>query len=136
MRKAKAFFVVCAGIFLLALSYHVGARSARAQATTLRVVGENYLVSGNTLYAVDGYSIHTLPIPGAPPLPVAPDNILVYAEGGVPGGYDVPGSAIVTLDGTVWGRYGTSGWTILGAISGGATPAQQRTLGQLKARYR
>lgn len=29
---AKRFFYVCAGIFLLALSYHFGARSAGAQA--------------------------------------------------------------------------------------------------------
>lgn len=29
---AKRFFYVCAGLFLLALSYHLGARSATAQA--------------------------------------------------------------------------------------------------------
>ena len=29
---AKKFFYVCAGIFLLALSYHLGARNAGAQA--------------------------------------------------------------------------------------------------------
>jgi hypothetical protein len=28
MVKARAFFFVCAGLFLLALSYHVGARTA------------------------------------------------------------------------------------------------------------
>jgi hypothetical protein len=32
MQKARAFFYVCAGLFLLALSYHLGARSATAQA--------------------------------------------------------------------------------------------------------
>jgi len=32
MQRAKAFFVVCAGIFLLALAYHLGAQSAAAQA--------------------------------------------------------------------------------------------------------
>jgi len=32
MPKARAFFYVCAGLFLLALSYHLGARSATAQA--------------------------------------------------------------------------------------------------------
>ena len=31
MHKARAFFFVCAGIFLLALAYHLGARSAGAQ---------------------------------------------------------------------------------------------------------
>jgi hypothetical protein len=32
MHKARAFFFVCAGLFLLALSYHLGARNAGAQA--------------------------------------------------------------------------------------------------------
>jgi hypothetical protein len=31
MHRAKAFFYVCAGIFLLAFSYHLGAQSANAQ---------------------------------------------------------------------------------------------------------
>jgi hypothetical protein len=31
MHKARAFFFVCAGIFLLALAYHLGAQSATAQ---------------------------------------------------------------------------------------------------------
>src|SRR5690242_20130166 len=34
MHRARTFFYVCAGIFLLALSYHLGARSAGAQAPT------------------------------------------------------------------------------------------------------
>jgi hypothetical protein len=32
MHKARSFFFVCAGIFLLALAYHLGAQSATAQA--------------------------------------------------------------------------------------------------------
>ena len=32
MQRARAFFLVCAGLFLLALSYHLGATSATAQA--------------------------------------------------------------------------------------------------------
>jgi len=31
MQRAKAFFFVCAGMFLLALAYHLGATSATAQ---------------------------------------------------------------------------------------------------------
>jgi uncharacterized membrane protein YkoI len=43
MQRAKSFFLVCAGIFLLALAYHFGATSATAQApgnsaVTARVV--------------------------------------------------------------------------------------------------
>jgi hypothetical protein len=47
MHKARAFFFVCAGIFLLALAYHLGARSAGAQAP------------GNPLVSGDGYAIYT-----------------------------------------------------------------------------
>jgi hypothetical protein len=32
MHKARAFFLVCAGFFLLALAYHLGARSAHGKA--------------------------------------------------------------------------------------------------------
>jgi hypothetical protein len=32
MQKAKAFFLVCAGLFLLALSYHLGATNVQGQA--------------------------------------------------------------------------------------------------------
>ena len=34
MYRVKAFFYVCAGLFLLALAYHLGARSAGAQANS------------------------------------------------------------------------------------------------------
>ncbi len=37
--RARSFFYVAAGIFLLALSYHLGARSAGAQASGTSVVG-------------------------------------------------------------------------------------------------
>ena len=33
MHKAKAFFLVCAGVFLLALAYHLGVRTTRAAST-------------------------------------------------------------------------------------------------------
>ena len=39
MHRARTFFYVAAGIFLLALSYHLGARTATAQAPGNPVVG-------------------------------------------------------------------------------------------------
>ena len=39
MQRAKAFFFVCAGVFLLALSYHLGSTSAGAQAPGNSAVG-------------------------------------------------------------------------------------------------
>ena len=38
MQRTKAFFYVCAGVFLLALSYHFGAASAQAQAPSNPIV--------------------------------------------------------------------------------------------------
>ena len=53
MQRAKAFYFVCAGVFLLALSYHLGAQSAGAQAPGNPVVGivEDGLNPGG-LYAI------------------------------------------------------------------------------------
>ena len=48
MHKARAFFYVCAGIFLLALAYHLGARTATAQ------VG-----SSNPVVAVESGNVYT-----------------------------------------------------------------------------
>lgn len=39
MQKAKAFFYVCAGMFLIALSCHLGARNASAQMGGTTAVG-------------------------------------------------------------------------------------------------
>ena len=39
MHKARAFFFVCAGLLCLAVAYHLGANSARAQAPGNPVVG-------------------------------------------------------------------------------------------------
>ena len=50
MYRAKAFFYVCAGVFLLALSYHLGARNAGAQAPGNPVVA--MAEHGTALWAV------------------------------------------------------------------------------------
>ena len=39
---AKRFVYACAGVFLLALSYHLGAKPVAAQANSLNVVGMSY----------------------------------------------------------------------------------------------
>ena len=58
---AKRFFYVCAGLFLLALSYHLGANSATAQAPGNSVVGVesamttyvNVVTANGDVYRVD-----------------------------------------------------------------------------------
>ncbi|TMQ70892.1 MAG: hypothetical protein E6K81_11410 [Candidatus Eisenbacteria bacterium] len=46
MVKGRAFFHVCAGLFLLALSYHLGARNATAQAAGGQVAAMAGISSG------------------------------------------------------------------------------------------
>ena len=46
MRQAKAFLVVCAGLFLLALAYHLGARSAGAEVGG-QIVGFTFTTGSN-----------------------------------------------------------------------------------------
>lgn len=51
MHRARAFFFVCAGIFLLALSYLLGARNARAQLPRSTVTDR---ITARALDIVDG----------------------------------------------------------------------------------
>jgi len=57
---AKPFFYVCAGILMLAISYHLGARSATAQAPANPVVAAGldavfvYTSNGDVYYTPDG----------------------------------------------------------------------------------
>ena len=48
MQKARAFFFVCAGIFLLALAYHLGARSATAQAPATKPAEAGFMLFQGT----------------------------------------------------------------------------------------
>jgi hypothetical protein len=74
MPTAKSFFYGCAGIFLLALSYHFGATSAGAQAPSNPVVateggyvftlnGDIYNRTGATAYAFIGNLFTGSPTP-------------------------------------------------------------------------
>ena len=61
MHKARAFFYVCAGLFLLALSYHLGARSAGAQqGSTPNADGRVERASGRR-----GAAVSVLPMSGS-----------------------------------------------------------------------
>jgi len=52
MHKVRAFFFACAGVLCLALAYHLGARSAGAQAPANPVVGIAGPMSGSALAAI------------------------------------------------------------------------------------
>jgi hypothetical protein len=66
MHRARAFFSVCAGVFLLALSYHLGARSAGAQAPGNPVVGLASDSNHDVLYAATANGdVYILPSPNS-----------------------------------------------------------------------
>ena len=134
MYKARAFFFVCAGLFLLALSYHLGARSAGAQAGG-SVEGATFTTSNDGLhvsFCVNRvlYASQQTPAGYWYPVPATPVT-------GVP----IPGTAAVVAtsptavllaNGDVYtASYGYGG-NLLGASP---TPAQSISIGQLKAKY-
>jgi len=133
MQRAKGFFFVCAGVFLLALSYHLAASSASAQ------IGA--LVQGASIQSIAPYTfpratacvnrvwrwmgesggLHTgsVPVPGAAPI-VATDPY-----------------GTVILENGDWLKFDGSSWVLIGnLVGGGPIPAKQESWGQLKARYR
>jgi len=131
MPRARAFFYVSAGILLLALSHHLGARSATAQALGFRVLGENgpFIAVGESVYEMDYYGWQPVP-PGSPggdvTLPPVPVSSLVLYLGG----------QAITQTGEGWIRDGNTGvWHSVGTPPG-VTPAQRQTFGQLKSDYR
>ncbi len=134
MHKARAFFFVCAGIFLLALAYHLGARSAHAQSdgTAWFFVGPDGYGSAYIVTAAGDYWMHT---PGLGWRPNVAGNLF----GGAAGGRTVvslQSRMLLTSTGEVW--YGNAGgpWVNAGVPPFGPTVARQETFGGLKARYR
>jgi hypothetical protein len=132
---AKRFFYACAGVFLLALSYEVGANHASAQtggviegAAIDWVTG---LPAGWRCSGVEGRMFHALePVGGRrydPPEPI-PGTAEIVAT-------DPAGFAVMLADGSVY-QYNNPGWTFEGSLLGGTTPAHSESWGEVKARYR
>ena len=135
MHKARAFFFVCAGIFLLAFAYHLGARSAGAQSAgtvegaditpgiqggwgeTVTFCVNRVLYQSEVNYAGNWWPVPAaavMSVPGTSPIVATSRNVVFLANGDVyryPVGY---------------------GGNLLGA---NPTPAQSISIGQLKAKY-
>jgi hypothetical protein len=141
MHKARAFFFVCAGIFLLALSYHLGARSAGAQSGGT-VEGASFIAPEqysspywSVSFVVDRvlYTSYQSPytkqwqIPAVPAFTV-PGTAPIAATSGIGQGQ----SFVLLANGDVYSGSGQYGGNLLG---GAPTPAQSISIGQLKAKY-
>ena len=119
---AKRFFYACAGLFLLALSYHLGASNAGAQSQTFRVLypGPLLIETGGQIYSLDapfGWRVWS------DPPPVLATSILAGK------------GPFITTDGTAWDKYANGEWRSY-PLPGQPTPALHESWGQLKARYR
>ena len=139
---AKKFFYVCSGICLLALSYHLGAGSARAQVgfgLTSATVQEHegYFAavgadrvphianrSGSNSAALDGVATMA-PVPGTA------EVIAVHRTG-----ISTPSAYAILSNGDVYCSLDGFGWTFSGNLTGAATPVTSTSWGKVKADYR
>jgi hypothetical protein len=129
--RARSFLHVSIGILALAAAYHLGARSAGAQA--------GYGIEAAASYDVPGFAYE-------PKLAVI--NRIVWELGGsgprqaVP--EPIPGTAraiavgvrgVVLENGEVW-SHDSGAWQLQGVFPVGPTPTQSESWGSVKARYR
>lgn len=127
MYRARAFFYVAAGVFLLALSYHIGARNAGAQSGVLieapsvqNSSQDNSCVVGRTFYWRFGLSIPD-PVPGS--------LRIIASASGPPN--------LMLENGDVYEYAGPPpSWLLRGNVLGAATPATRESFGAPKSRYR
>lgn len=134
---AKKFFYVCAGLLMLALSYHFGASAARAQMQgTLWYANrqDQYVavLTGRTIRWMrtdEAQSGELPPVPGS-------GEIVQFSVGNLCNGV-ADGQAILA-DGSVWVVHPCSTtWEPVGnLLSGVPTSTQQRSWGDLKMRAR
>jgi len=141
MHRARSFFYVCAGLFVLALAYHLGARNAGAQAPGSPVVA---------MEAIQGSRFHVMTANGDLYTSCCGTTPTWSFVGNVFGGA-APGSPVVAMsanEGRLFFAMTANGdlytsccgttptWSFVGNVFGGPVPAQRETFGALKSRYR
>jgi hypothetical protein len=133
MHKARSFFLVCSGIFLLALAYHLGAKSAQGQSPSTLLAMTDYPRAGSSAVALDkaggiyfGQSRQWSQVGSTPSTPAgiwsrpSTGEVFIPLENGDL--YRLEADWTLTYDSNVFG--------------GGPTPATQESWGGVKAKYR
>src|SRR5258705_3517527 len=136
---AKRFFFICAGVFLLVLSYQWGVTSATAQSGGTPAAGAfNNTFSGTILTFVIDRTFFTCVDDGAAFQPTQIDEPVPGSSPIVATGSAGGASEVYLANGDVYTRGNGPGlpWSFWGNVPGGATPAKLTSLGQLKARFR
>jgi hypothetical protein len=131
MDKARAFFYVCAGLFLLALSYHLGARNATAQSGVLEGAAIDAGAGGPMISAVLSRTFLTFYGWGPPnsiPEPIPGTSPIVATSA-------ANGTLVLLENGDIYGP-GSGSWELRGNILSGPTPAQRESFGAMKTLYR
>jgi hypothetical protein len=129
-RCGQEVLLPCAGLFLLACGYAVGARNAHGDGyTQIRWVGfwsSSHLVIATEggVWVLDDEQWRPASELGVAEPPVPPSQVVAYSEG----------TWLVSESGEGFIHRGT--WQSLGFIPKGPTPVKLESLGQLKARYR
>ncbi|HKQ57271.1 MAG TPA: hypothetical protein VJY35_05345 [Candidatus Eisenbacteria bacterium] len=132
MHRARAFFYVSVGVFLLALSYHLGARSAGAQGPLALLAMTDYPQLPWAAVALDkaggiyfGQNRQWSRIGTTPSVPTT-----VWTR-------NSSGEVFVTLENGDLYRL-ASDWSLIydSNVFGGPTPADVQTWGAMKSRYR
>jgi len=134
---AKRFMYVCAGLFLLALTYHLGARSAIAQPPTGFAIGGGGQGTSSLVAAlvINGslYTGNSTQSYGPFPLPKVGGTIVGVTA------YREKTAMVIYEDGD-WFNQGTAGgvpfWVYGGNLLGNPTAAVGSTWGKVKADYR
>lgn len=130
--RAKSFFYVCAGLFLLALGYHLGAKNATAQGQVIEGASIDAFEVGTFPRASacmgrllswmgENGALHTTPVP-------VPGSQRIIATD--------PHFGTVMLENGDWLKFDGQSWVLMGNLAGGPTPARQESFGAVKARYR
>jgi hypothetical protein len=144
--KARAFFYVCGGLFLLTAAFELGARNARAQAGFAQhLEGANLPEGIGVASGVIGRTFHTsrasfsIPdVPGTAPVVATWSNGCQSCNGGANAralldNGDLYAFIVSSTDTT---GSGSGSWAYLGNIVGsGGTPVTRATLGQVKAHW-
>ena len=129
--QAKRFFYVCAGMFLLALTYHLGARTAQAQGPSEFYVAEVDLSAVVAFPNGDVYGQNATSTGWEPAR-----NIF----GGQPAGRTIVKfdgvTALASSGEVLWSNPPGAPWRNLGIPGVGAVDVQPHSLGQLKVRFR
>jgi len=123
---ARKFFYIAAGMLMLSLSYHFGARDAAGQAAAA-IEATDY--DNGALFAVVNGSWVQFNVGSGTVFPAYPLPVSAPVVG-------TGSSLVVYQNGDVYVYEGSPGeWVLKGNLSGGPTPTQKATWGQVKARY-